>query len=564
MASGNEPKRDRWGRPMIKLPSDGSLQAYTRVTTLSKACDTEGGLTKWKMRLTVIGLMRRPDLQALASVADPNDKTTLSDIAEQAFEFAGASNRANLGTALHALTEQHDLGMPTDVLPALAADLAAYKAAMSDHGLRVNPKWIERFVVVDELQVAGTADRYVMCPDGKIRVFDIKTGTDLSYSWRSIAVQLGCYANGLCYDVATGARTPLPDNIDRDHGIVCHLPAGEGRCDMYYVDIKEGYTIGAPMSQLLMQWRKRKDMHRKIEPGELGSPSPEKAPAPAAHIDSAPDVGHVVEVSTDEATSQGAALLVQPPTAERREWISTRIQLIRDAGHVRELQMRWPTGVPGPKLADSWDTAQITEVAQLCDFVEKMRELPFGTVDPAQEPGSTGPTPAERRKAEQDEKESTKVKKKQPVKVSDGIRVTKVDVTTIVRKMAALPDDQRAWARTIAEQCAEAGTALSLSEPTKWRFCATRALLYWAEHTDTELMLAACNTVREQDDIDLWHAIVNATEQQLVDIGTIAQQLDFWQVDPSSTVMRLERTGQYLADQAVDALHAAIEGEVVA
>ena len=63
--------RDRWGRPLIIPPDGGKPVAYTRVTTVAKTLEDEGGLSKWMMRMTALGLAQRPDLYALvATVGD--------------------------------------------------------------------------------------------------------------------------------------------------------------------------------------------------------------------------------------------------------------------------------------------------------------------------------------------------------------------------------------------------------------------------------------------------------------------------------------------------------------
>jgi hypothetical protein len=92
-----EPKRDRWGRPLITPAGGGKPVAYTRATTLAKTLEDEASLANWKMRQVAVGLARRPDLVALASTTD--DKRRLDDITQQALDAAASSARANVGLA---------------------------------------------------------------------------------------------------------------------------------------------------------------------------------------------------------------------------------------------------------------------------------------------------------------------------------------------------------------------------------------------------------------------------------------------------------------------------------
>jgi hypothetical protein len=96
--TGEAPK-DRWGRYLIKTRT-GKETSFPRVTTIAKCLDDEGALTAWKGRMTATGLVHRNDLLVAAS-ASLEDKGALDRIVQQAIEAAGASSKANIGTALH-------------------------------------------------------------------------------------------------------------------------------------------------------------------------------------------------------------------------------------------------------------------------------------------------------------------------------------------------------------------------------------------------------------------------------------------------------------------------------
>lgn len=236
-----EPKRDRWGRPLIEPPGGGKAIAYTRISTLAKTLDSKDALMMWKQRMTAIGLGKRPDLAQLAGVTDPLDKRALNDIVKGAMAAAESDKAANVGTTLHSLTEAHDLGTLGDVPPDHAADLEAYAVATA--GLTM--KAAERFVVNDELQAAGTFDRLAVLPDGRIVVADLKTGQSEPNYPHGVTTQVAIYARSHLYDAATNTRKEyLPDlGVSTDVGLLIHLPAGQAACDLYLLDLNVGWQL---------------------------------------------------------------------------------------------------------------------------------------------------------------------------------------------------------------------------------------------------------------------------------------------------------------------------------
>lgn len=251
-----EVNRDHWGRPLITPPDGGKAKPYTRATTLAGTLDNLYGLMGWKQRQTALGLAAREDLLT-AVAAHANDKKRLDEICEQALEASKSSAAATMGTAIHALSEKVDRGEELPPLPAAtAADLEAYRRATAD----LEPVLIEQMVVLDDLQVAGTPDRIVRCPDGVVRIADLKTG-NVTFAAQKIAIQLALYAHGQVYDVATGERTPLPEGLDLETAIVIHLPAGSGTCEQVDVDIAAGWEA-VEYAVWTREWQKRRDLIR--------------------------------------------------------------------------------------------------------------------------------------------------------------------------------------------------------------------------------------------------------------------------------------------------------------
>jgi hypothetical protein len=134
----------------------------------------------------------------------------------------------------------------------MLADLDAYMQATAD----LEVVSAEQFVVVDQVQAAGSFDRLMGSKAwAKPRVADIKTGKD---TWKyplSVAVQCGLYANGMAYDPTTGQRTAL--DVDLETALLIHLPAGTGTCTLYELDIR-GAMAAAQVANTIRDWRKSK------------------------------------------------------------------------------------------------------------------------------------------------------------------------------------------------------------------------------------------------------------------------------------------------------------------
>lgn len=243
--------RDRFGRPLVIPPDGGKPVAYTRATTLASAVEDTFNLARWQQRMVAVGLADRPDLQ-LAVTAHRNDKGRLNDICEQAIEAAKGTAAATTGTALHTLTELVDLGQDLPIVPPDAeADLAAYRETTAC--LQVEA--IEQFVVIDDLKVGGTPDRIVRW-NGERLIADIKTGS-IEWGIQKIAMQLALYAHGKAYDPATGQRSPL--NVNQTSGLIIHLPAGSGQCELVWVDLKRGWEA-VELAVKVREWRKAKGL----------------------------------------------------------------------------------------------------------------------------------------------------------------------------------------------------------------------------------------------------------------------------------------------------------------
>jgi hypothetical protein len=258
------------------------------VTTIAGTLADRYGLEKWAQRQTVLGLGAREDLYALAASATPGDKTTLDGIVDQAQQAAKSRSGANLGTAMHRLTERVDRDETFDVPEVWAADIDAYIHTLIGQQVRIHPNWIERVVILPELRAAGTLDRLVTIKSDLLRVADLKTGKDAHIYVHETALQLAMYAHATHAwkggtddikrdrygryllpdpDEAPDDYDPMPP-IDADHALLIHLPIGAGSCTLYDVDIAAGWQT-VTLAMQVRDWRKRRDLSTPHNPTPL-------------------------------------------------------------------------------------------------------------------------------------------------------------------------------------------------------------------------------------------------------------------------------------------------------
>ncbi len=349
----SDARRDRYGRYLVVPPGGGRPVGYTRATTVAKALDDQGGLMPWKASVALTGLMRRPglrgQLEALMSAhphtgpwyGGPEAKAAMKKLVEECAKAGGSADRADLGTALHAIVEQINLGQtPTIHQEETKADVAAYLKTIRAAGITFDPAYIEATVVLDAFKVAGTMDMGRGYVPGLGHVTcDLKTGTNLDFSWQSIAVQLAIYAHGdaiyqqgIAEDGSGDLRLPVPD-VRQDVAVVIHLPAGEARCVLYEVNIAAGWEA-FQKSMWARAWRSRKDLAQPL------------AIAPPAEATVA---------AVSRLLEQARAL---PPAAAR---------LVRDS---------WPAGAPTLTTVAGWTDELLAQVAALIESAAKTCESP--------------------------------------------------------------------------------------------------------------------------------------------------------------------------------------------
>jgi hypothetical protein len=332
----------------------GSASELTRVLAAP-------GLEIWKQKMIAEQFAARPDLVLLAANPD-----TRWDAIRQATDVRTA---ANVGTAIHALTEQVDDGTLMDELvPAGARGyIEHYRRAVSELGIETVLK--EQTLYNFKYRYAGTTDRVVRCPafgDGCM-IADIKTGKDV---WPDQAIQLALYAysegmwiapeggfdalpgkvaadaqiraieaRGTFDDgkkvtkiglkrlreaaeeaawveyAAAGKHLPLPEDLRTDIALIIHL--GVDYCEVVPLDISDQEPIIAGLSAI-NRWKGRNDVVLPVawsskNAGEVKAPAvpvaevaaPPQPPTPEA-VAAAPAPAATSPAPTVEATSPAA------------------------------------------------------------------------------------------------------------------------------------------------------------------------------------------------------------------------------------------------------------------
>jgi hypothetical protein len=256
------------GRYKLPDPDSGEKRMFSRTSTIAKTLADTYHLDRWNDRMIVAGLAARPDLVTLAGAVDLEDKETLQDIAEQAKTAAGARQGANHGTALHALAERADRGeeLPKGTHRANVKGIQMYRDALEAAGATVVPGWMERVVLCSGLDIVGRLDRVLQInpaalgmsiPGPVFAIGDLKTQKTMDFGALDIAIQLSIYANAdLTYNEDTGEWEEIQMDIQRNWGLVMHLPSTGGKCDIYLINLAKGWAY----TQMAMAVRKaRKD-----------------------------------------------------------------------------------------------------------------------------------------------------------------------------------------------------------------------------------------------------------------------------------------------------------------
>ena len=445
-------RRDRYGRYQVLPPEGGKVRGYTRATTVAKALDDTSSLMTWNARMTALGLAARADLYGLLTAADPDDRKTIDGICKRASEAGGATVRRDLGTAIHAMLEQSYTN-PDYVPPAqYAADVVAVHQALSDAGARVLPEYVERMVVLDAHEIAGTCDG-VLEIDGERFLFDNKTGSlnSLKFGNLAWAIQMAIYAHadalytqGIAADGTQDMREPMPQ-VSRERAVIIHIEPNSAHCTLHWIDL----TVGFEALQVALQVRQ----FRKVKPLQPFTPT-ESLPAMAATI-----TPNMVDDDWRASVRERLQVILANPDAKQMVAYS------------------WPETVPTLKSGEPITTEQGERITGMLSMIEREHQLPFPTTDmtPAPEPA-----PAEH------------VRRPAP---DEGRTVTTDEIETVNTLASALPEGCREIVSDVMKACTKANRPIRLTgrggKPTEHRMEVCKALVAMAHFDDQELIMAA-------------------------------------------------------------------------
>jgi hypothetical protein len=280
------PVRDEYGRYILPDPISGVSRSFTRATTIAHTLDDEFHLTQWKRRMVLQGVASDPSLIAdvpnlIERMEEAGDnwretkaiKALLDDRCDTAAERAGANKGSKLGTLLHTITEYDDAGRYREIehlVPKnLFQDLKAYRETMRKAGLYCPPEYIERIVVNSTVDGAGTFDRLIKMPDGQLVIGDLKTQKTVDFGFLSMCIQEAEYSNAdAIFNDETGELEPMPENLNKNIGIIMHLPVGQATCTLYKLDLATGWVA----AQLAHQARTLRSRSKAL--GQVYTPPP--------------------------------------------------------------------------------------------------------------------------------------------------------------------------------------------------------------------------------------------------------------------------------------------------
>lgn len=242
------------------------LKVYTRTTTFIDCIEDKSNLMTWGKRMVLAGVSLDRTLldgvaeayDALRAAVEDGDtdevkkhRDWLNRRAEAAADKAGANDKAAKGTELHDYSEAIDKGLALpesasfdDIMHALAW---SEETSLFDHAI------IEKLVVLDEFEVAGTPDRMMVytgdiplvAPDGSVIgkdeliCGDLKTGTT-EYGQLKMAMQLAIYVHSEAYDPETGERSPQ-GNVNTKWGIIINIKPDAKQPQLLWADLTLGW-----------------------------------------------------------------------------------------------------------------------------------------------------------------------------------------------------------------------------------------------------------------------------------------------------------------------------------
>lgn len=323
--------------------------AYGSPSSRGREIENDVGLTKFKQRLTLLGIgMEQALAPACSHLADlpigsPEFNTAADTIVVAADRITRSSLAADRGTHGHLLCERADttevwadiipdgehVGLDTSTQDAV---VAAWRDLLAANGLSVLA--IEASCVDDLWHLAGTLDRIVRTtrelrfryatgeivtiPAGTVLVLDIKFGK----TRKAHPIQIASYAQSVPYDTEAETRGVWPWPIDQDHALIAHGDfGGDGvppSISLVHVDLRAGREHGGACVVQAKAWAARDDVWS-IAQVEVEGQEPTSTTSPLLAATAAGEGAATVPQTLSPASSRLAlvdarATLAETPT----------------------------------------------------------------------------------------------------------------------------------------------------------------------------------------------------------------------------------------------------------
>jgi hypothetical protein len=372
---------------------------WRSVTEALRVIETDTyNLDRWKERQIVEGMSIRPDLVQLAiSVGRAPEtregKDTLNTIAWKASQAAKVTDGANLGTAMHNMTEAVDRGADPASFPLpepYRSALLRYAELRRVNGYRSVE--IERTVRIPELDWCGSFDRIdtieglgAMLGGGPDSVIvDVKTEAEpWKYGGMKITGQLASYAHADAMWVPGVGWVEMPE-VRRDVAVVINVRDGDAV--PYFVNIGDGWRDAQRAAEQIAAVSAAKiDMGN---PGARFAPMPYKRPTGGM-----PMLPITADAAAREAAGAGWANPARPPdggAAPARTFatVSTPVEQLVGPGAMATHRALVEQSIP--KLGDTVTVGGIAFMKHTPTDVDAAFGLPAPVTDTTQLPDPNG------------------------------------------------------------------------------------------------------------------------------------------------------------------------------
>lgn len=510
------PSMDRYGRYEIASPATGEVKGRTRATGIAQTLSDKFGLGAWQTRMTAIGLAHNPELLAgvAANASIDQDNKVLDEICAEAAVRAGSRLKADLGTHLHHFTELVDRGADPRIPEPYDRDVAAYRKMIDHTGLRIVPGMIERVVLLDELNIAGTFDRIVELAGLPLPLIaDIKTG-DIEYKGNEISIQLAVYAHGEVLWRPDGFD-PMPE-VDQHTGLIIHMPVEQAECTLHLVDLDPGWEMVQTCLDV-REWRKRKGLITAWN----GPPSVDAGTTPSSG-----------------SAQAGLGGLDQEWGVQRLTRLFDHVQSIGRIDDLRQIvESAWPAELP---TSPPWTAEQLDLLSDQLDALEGHFEVPFGRSQPSVMADQAGPAPEPEQHVMLDVAPQRTVVDRSP-------RTARRDVDGLMAMFGRLSDEQSRLLRRWSTEALRSGHGFDVADDgtmTERVWSIARAAYVCACRLEPQADLYTCaalSLVLDQAWVPSWEtgAVLGVlTQDEAVQLAFVA---DSWASNNPEAVSALSR-----------------------